>query len=147
MAGSAVNHAAMLSFTFQIQPSRVIFGAGSLEKLHEESQRLGASKALVLSTPEQRESGLEMMERLGARAAGLFDRAVMHVPIETAEAAPETARRLGADCCVAVGGGSTTGLAKAIALVSDLPILAVPTTYARPEMTPLWSPTARRRKT
>jgi maleylacetate reductase len=147
MAGSALNPAAMLSFTFQILPSRVIFGAGCLEKLSEEIQRLGASKALVLSTPEQRQSGLEVVERLGARAAGLFDRAVMHVPIETAEAAREEARRLHADCCVAVGGGSTTGLAKAIALVSDLPILAVPTTYAGSEMTPIWGLTEGGRKT
>lgn len=137
----------MLSFVFQILPSRVIFGAGSLEKLPEEIQKLGASKALVLSTPEQRQSGREMVERLGARAAGLFDRAVMHVPIETAEAAREEARRLGADCCVAVGGGSTTGLAKAIALVSELPILAVPTTYAGSEMTPIWGLTEKGRKT
>src|SRR5215472_5006459 len=147
MAGSALNPAAMLSFTFQILPSRVIFGAGCLEKLSEEIQRLGASKALVLSTPEQRQSGLELVERLGARAAGLFDRAVMHVPIETAEAAREEARRLHADCCVAVGGGSTTGLAKAIALVSSLPILAVPTTYAGSEMTPIWGLTEGGRKT
>jgi maleylacetate reductase len=136
----------MLSFVYQIQPSRVIFGAGCLSKLPEEIERLGASKALVLSTPEQRESGIEMAERLGVRAAGLFDRAVMHVPIETAEAAREEARRLGADCCVAVGGGSTTGLAKAIALVSNLPILAVPTTYAGSEMTPIWGLTERGRK-
>jgi maleylacetate reductase len=71
----------------------------------------------------------------------------MHVPIETAEAAREEARRLGADCCVAVGGGSTTGLAKAIALVSTLPILAVPTTYAGSEMTPIWGLTESGRKT
>ena len=51
---------------------------------------------------------------LGARAAGIFDRAVMHVPIETAREAREVARQLGADCAVAVGGGSTTGLGKAI---------------------------------
>ena len=67
---------------------------------------------------------------MGARAVGLFDRAVMHVPIEIAEQAREQAEALGADCCVAVGGGSTTGLAKAIALVSTLPILSIPTTYA-----------------
>jgi len=85
--------------------------------------------------------------RLGSRAAGLFDRAVMHVPIETAQAAREEARRLGADCCVAVGGGSTTGLAKAIALVSTLPILSVPTTYAGSEMTPIWGITEGGRKT
>ncbi len=137
----------MLSFVYQSVPSRVIFGVGCLDKLPEEIEKLGASKALVLSTPEQRQSGLEMVARLGPRAAGLFDRAVMHVPIETAQAAREEAQRLGADCCVAVGGGSTTGLAKAIALVSTLPILAVPTTYAGSEMTPIWGITEGGRKT
>ena len=137
----------MLSFVYQALPSRVIFGVGCLEKLPEEIQRLGAGKALVLSTPEQRQSGQEMVTRLGSRAAGLFDRAVMHVPIETAQAAREEAQRLGADCCVAVGGGSTTGLAKAMALVSTLPILSVPTTYAGSEMTPIWGITEGGRKT
>src|SRR6516165_8636192 len=120
MAGRAFQVAGMLSFTFQILPTRVIFGAGCLEKLPGEIQRLGASKALVLSTPEQRQSGLQIVELLGPRAVGLFDRAVMHVPIEIGEAAREEVCRLGADCCVAFGGGSTTGLAKAIALVSGL---------------------------
>ena len=137
----------MLSFVYQAMPSRVIFGVGCLEKLPEEIERLGAAKVLVLSTPEQRQSGQEMVARLGSRAAGLFDRAVMHVPIETAQAAREEAQRLGADCCVAVGGGSTTGLAKAIALVSTLPILSVPTTYAGSEMTPIWGITEEGRKT
>jgi len=137
----------MLSFVYQILPSRVIFGGGCLEKLPAEIQRLGASKALVLSTAEQRQSGLDLVQRLGARAVGLFDRAVMHVPIEAAQAAREEAKRLGADCCVAIGGGSTTGLAKAIALVSELPILAIPTTYAGSEMTPIWGLTENGRKT
>ena len=137
----------MLSFVYQSLPSRVVFGAGCLEKLPEEIQRLGVAKALVLSTPEQRQSGLDLVERLGSRAAGLFDQAAMHVPIETARAARAAATRLGADCCVAVGGGSTTGLAKAIALVFDLPILAVPTTYAGSEMTPIWGLTENGRKT
>jgi len=136
----------MRSFVYQSAPARVIFGAGSLDKLPDEIQKLGASKALVLSTPEQRQSGVDVVVRLHARAAGLFDRAVMHVPIETAEAARAEAKRLGADCCVAVGGGSTTGLAKAIALVSSLPILAVPTTYAGSEMTPIWGITEGGRK-
>jgi alcohol dehydrogenase class IV len=75
---------------------------------------------------------------LGPRAAGVFDRAVMHVPIETAREAREVAQRLGADCAVAIGGGSTTGLGKAIALDSGLPIIAIPTTYAGSEMTPVY---------
>jgi maleylacetate reductase len=128
----------MLSFTYDMLPARVVFGVGSLGKLTEEIERLGAHRALVLCTPQQRREGREIVDRLGSRAAGVFDQAVMHVPIEIAEEAREQAKALGADCCVAVGGGSTTGLAKAIALVSTLPILAIPTTYAGSEMTPIW---------
>jgi len=92
----------------------------------------------VLSTPEQRASAEMIADLLGPRAAGVFDRAVMHVPIETAREARALARQLGADCAVAIGGGSTTGLGKAIALDSGLPILAIPTTYAGSEMTPIY---------
>jgi maleylacetate reductase len=137
----------MINFIYDILPSRVVFGEGSLDKLPEEVERLGASKALVLSTPEQRPTALDVLQRLGARGVGVFDRAVMHVPIEIAQEARAEATRLGADCCVAVGGGSTTGLGKAIALTSSLPILAIPTTYAGSEMTPIWGITEGRRKT
>ena len=128
----------MKSFTYNSQPGRVVFGAGSLAQLAREIEALGATRALVLSTPEQRASAERVADLLGSRAAGVFDRAVMHVPIETAREAREVAHRLGADCAVAIGGGSTTGLGKAIALDSGLPILAIPTTYAGSEMTPIY---------
>ena len=128
----------MKPFLYTAQPARVVFGAGSLSQLAKEIDALGAKKALVLSTPEQRASAEMVAELLGPRAAGVFDRAVMHVPIETAREARELARKLGADCAVAIGGGSTTGLGKAIALDSGLPILAIPTTYAGSEMTPIY---------
>ncbi len=128
----------MNSFVYTAQPARVVFGAGSLAQLGAEIDALGAKKALVLSTPEQRASAERVAALLGPRAAGIFDRAVMHVPIETAREARELARQLGADCAVAIGGGSTTGLGKAIALDSGLPILAIPTTYAGSEMTPIY---------
>ena len=128
----------MKSFVYNGQPGRVVFGPGSLSQLGKEIEALGARRALVLSTPEQRASAERVAQMLGARAAGVFDRAVMHVPIETAREARELARKLDADCAVAVGGGSTTGLGKAIALDSGLPILAIPTTYAGSEMTPIY---------
>ena len=128
----------MKNFVYNGQTSRVVFGAGSLQHLAREIDILGARRALVLSTPEQRVSAEMIADLLGARAAGVFDRAVMHVPIETAREAREVARKLGADCAIAIGGGSTTGLGKAIALDSGLPILAIPTTYAGSEMTPIY---------
>ncbi len=128
----------MRAFTYTGLPSRVIFGAGSIAQLSAEVERLGASRALVLSTPEQTESARKVAASLGKRAAGVYDKAAMHVPIEIAQDARRVAKELGADCCVTVGGGSTTGLGKAIALTSDLPILAVPTTYAGSEMTTIY---------
>lgn len=128
----------MHDFVFNSQPSRVVFGVGSLNHLVREIEAMGAKRALVLSTPEQAAQAQHIADLLGSRAAGIFSKAVMHVPIETAREAREVAEKLGADCAVAVGGGSTTGLGKAIALVSGLPILAIPTTYAGSEMTPIY---------
>jgi maleylacetate reductase len=126
------------TFVFDSTMPRVVFGAGSLRHLEREIDLLGAKRALVLCTPEQRASAEAVQAIIGARCAGIFDRAVMHVPIETAREARELARELQADCAIAIGGGSTTGLGKAIALESALPILAIPTTYAGSEMTPIY---------
>jgi alcohol dehydrogenase class IV len=114
------------NFVYIGQPARVVFGAGTLEHLEREIDLLGSQRALVLCTPQQRDQAQVVAERLGARCAGIFDRAV------------EQARALNADVAVAVGGGSTTGLGKAIALESSLAILAIPTTYAGSEMTPIY---------
>jgi maleylacetate reductase len=128
----------MNAFSFEVHIPRVVFGAGALQQLSAEVERLGARRALVLSTPEQVDSARRVAELLGERSAGVFARAVMHVPIEAAREARDQASRLGADCAVAIGGGSTTGLGKAIALDSGLPIVAIPTTYAGSEMTPIY---------
>jgi len=128
----------MHDFVYTAQPSRVVFGAGSIQHLAREIDALGAKRALVLCTPEQTAAADRVAAMLGARAAGIFAKAVMHVPIETAREARAEANRLGADCAVAIGGGSTTGLGKAIALDSGLPIVAIPTTYAGSEMTSIY---------
>jgi alcohol dehydrogenase class IV len=127
-----------LSFIYQALPARVLFGRKTLDKVPEEINRLGATRVLVITTPGRRKLISEMAARLGSKVAGIFDRAVTHVPIETAEAARAEAARVNADCCLAIGGGSATGVAKAIALVSACPILCLPTTYAGSEMTSTW---------
>lgn len=136
----------MQPFVYQGTPSRVVFAWGALATLPEEVERLGARCALILSTPEQRALADQVAQVLGERAAGVHAQAVMHVPVEVARAARDAAAALDADCCVAVGGGSTIGLGKAIALESSLPIVAVPTTYADSEMTPIYGLTEGRLK-
>jgi maleylacetate reductase len=118
----------------------VVFHAGAIEQVAVEAARLG-KHPLVLSTPGQRGLAERVARLLGSCCPGIYDQALMHVPLETARAARVEATRLEADCCVAIGGGSTVGLAKAIALELPLPILAVPTTYAGSEMTPIWGVT------
>lgn len=125
-------------FVHQALPGRVVFGVGALDRLEVELDALGSCRALLLCTPEQRPAVDGIADRLRARSAGIFDRAVMHVPIEVAREARALADRLGADCAIAFGGGSTIGLGKAMALDSGLPIVAVPTTYAGSEMTPIY---------
>ena len=120
----------MNPFVYQSLPTRVVFGWGKLSALAEEIERLGARRALILTTPEQHGLGERVAALLSDRAAGVYPHAVMHVPLEVAQAARVEAAHLDADCCVAIGGGSTIGLGKAIAMESGLPIVAVPTTYA-----------------
>ena len=128
----------MKDFVFGGLPSRVVFGHGCLARVGDELARLGVQRALVLSTPGQRVLAERVAALLDARAVGIHARAVMHVPVESAELARAEAARLNADACVAIGGGSTIGLGKAIALTAGLPVIAVPTTYAGSEMTPIY---------
>ena len=127
----------MRPFVYEALPSRVVFGPGVLARLPEELDRFGIRRALVLATPQQADSARHTSQELGGRAAGVFTEAAMHTPIDVTERAMAVVRDLGVDGVVAVGGGSTTGLAKAIALRTDLPQIVAPTTYAGSEMTPI----------
>jgi len=135
-------------FVYDALPGRVVFGLGaSRGRLAEEVDRLGADRVLLIATEQERPLAEELAEPLGERVVSVFTGVRPHVPSSVAEAVRETARRLGADCLLSVGGGSTTGTAKAVALAVPIPIVAVPTTYAGSEMTPIWGMTEGRRKT
>lgn len=135
------------SFAATIPAMRVRFGAGVRHQVGEEMARLGLSRALILTTPQQADTGAEFAALLGAQAVGVYSGAAMHTPVPISEEATATAINLGADCLVAVGGGSTTGLSKAIALRTDLPQIVIPTTYAGSEATAILGQTEDGRKT
>lgn len=127
----------MQPFVYTGLPSRVVFGSGTLARLSEEVERLGLRRLMVVATPEQRSSAERTAANLGERAAGVFAQAAMHTPLDVTERALLVATQMRADGLLAIGGGSTTGLAKAIAFRTDLPQIVVPTTYAGSEMTPI----------
>lgn len=135
-----------LDFLYEALPMRVRFGVGSLSALPEELDHLGLRRVLILCSPGREDTGTIVAAALGERCVGVRADAVMHVPAEVAQRASADAVALGADGCVTVGGGSAIGLGKAIALNHDLPIVAVPTTYAGSEMTPVWGMTTAGRK-
>ena len=128
----------MEPFVYEALPVRVIFGSGTVAQLKAEAERLGVRRVLVLSTPGRGEvKANEIAALLGERSAGVHAGAVMHTPVAVTERAVRIVRERAADAVVAFGGGSTTGLGKAIALRTDLPQIVLPTTYAGSEMTPI----------
>ncbi|MBB3694644.1 maleylacetate reductase [Sphingomonas sp. BK580] len=127
-------------------PARIVFAQGAVTRLPDECSRLGIRHVLIVTTPEQADKGEWLRSLLGPVASGLFPRARMHTPTDVSEDACRMAEELRCDGVIAIGGGSTTGLAKAIALRTDLPQIVIPTTYAGSEVTPVLGETDSGRK-
>ncbi|WP_037363135.1 maleylacetate reductase [Amycolatopsis orientalis] len=136
----------MTAFAYNALPGRVVFGRGAARtQLAAEAEDLGAKRILVIAAGAEADLATELCAQFSDRIAATFTDVRPHVPIEVAEQARAAAD--GVDLVLSVGGGSTTGTAKAVALTTGLPILAVPTTYAGSEVTPVWGLTEAGRKT
>ena len=138
-----------MNFTYSPFAQRVLFGHGRLSSLREELERLKRTRTVVLSTPHQAAQAEALLLSLGDLGAGVFSDARMHVPVETVHTAQDYLQERQADAIVAFGGGSTIGLAKALALRAGgvLSIIAIPTTYAGSEMTTIYGITENGLKT
>jgi alcohol dehydrogenase class IV len=130
------------SFESRTGKTRIVFGSGTVHCLADELARLEAHHALILSTPGQAALARRIGNELGERTAGLFTEAVVHTPVEVTDRAAAYLEQVGTDAVVAVGGGSATGLGKALASRRDLLQLVLPTTYAGSEVTPVLGETA-----
>lgn len=135
-----------MRFTHRTLAQRVLFATGAAaENVSAALDELGARRVLVIAP----DSKTEVVEKI---TAGLpivmrYSEVTMHVPVAVAERARAVAAQCAADAVISVGGGSTTGLAKAVALTTGLPIVAVPTTYSGSEATNVWGLTDGVRKT
>jgi len=135
-----------IRFDHDTLAQRVRFASGAAaENLAAEIKALGASRIMVIAAEAER----ELAQRVGAQlpVAHWHHEVAMHVPVEVAERARNQAAAHRVDALVCIGGGSTTGVAKAVALTTGLPIVAVPTTYAGSEATNVWGLTEHARKT
>jgi len=119
------------------QTVSVVFAAGSLARAVAEARALGR-RVLLISGRHEGEAASVVSADLGAVIVGWIDQVAQHVPTDLADEATGLARATRADVLMSIGGGSATGLAKAVARQTGLPILAVPTTYAGSEMTDIW---------
>ena len=126
-----------MNFVYQANPQRVIFAAGARSRAAEELDRLGISRAMIVTTPPQADTAAAFARLVAGRAGIVYPGAQMHTPTNVTEAALTAVSSVKADGLLAIGGGSAIGLSKAIALRTDLPQLVIPTTFAGSEMTPI----------
>ena len=132
------------SFVHNPLPTRVLFGRGRREQAGAEGERLGLKRPLVVTGRQQAALGEALAARFGwPHWAG----ARMHTPVETTEEALAVFRAERADGVVALGGGSSIGLGKAIALRTDAAQICLPSTYAGSEMTNILGETSAGAKT
>jgi len=126
-----------MRFTHETLPQRVVFAAGeSPSAVVSEIKALGGSKVMLIAS----ERGAALADPIAREIPVVLrhEEVVMHVPVDVADRAREAAVSSGADLVVSVGGGSTTGLAKAVAMSTGLAVVSVPTTYAGSEATNVW---------
>jgi alcohol dehydrogenase class IV len=138
----------MEAFEYSALPARVVFGVGTLPRVADEMNGLGLTRAFVLSDPHHAGGGAaRLMRALDKLGVQLSTDAVMHTPADVTERVMKKLVACNADCLVSLGGGSTIGLGKALALRTDLPQIVLPTTYAGSEATPILGETDGGKKT
>jgi maleylacetate reductase len=129
-------------FTRTALPGRVVFGPGALAKLGVELDALGAGRVMVIVAERDANLAALAASSVGNRDALTWTEVAQHVPAGLAARATSSALEAGVDVLVTIGGGSTTGLGKAVAVETKLPLVVVPTTYAGSEMTPIYGLTS-----
>lgn len=135
-----------LQFVHRTLAQTVRFGSGDVvASVRAEVEERGASSVMLIASERALTQVPSLAETIAPRVT--WTTVVEHVPIEVAEAARRAASDADVDLLVCLGGGSAVGLAKAIALTSGVPIVAVPTTFAGSESTNVWGLTENDRKT
>jgi maleylacetate reductase len=130
-----VSGAVPRGFTYESRAQFVEFCDDWRMSLGSALPRLGCGRLAVLTGERLAPLGAEALELLGDAGALLYSSAIEHTPVEVTDAAEAELNDAGVDGLVAIGGGASIGLAKALAVRESWPILALPSTFAGSEMT------------
>jgi maleylacetate reductase len=136
----------MKHFVHEVRSTRIVFGSGTVSQVRAEVERVGGNRVLLLASKRLDDVARRVGDSLGPLLAARFDGAVMHTPVEVTDRALDVLLSNSADCVVAIGGGSTTGLSKALAARTNVPQVIVPTTYSGSEVTSVLGETKEGRK-
>jgi maleylacetate reductase len=125
-------------FTYQSDPIRIVFGAGAVAALRDEADLHKISRLVVLCSPSRADVARRVTASVAERCAALCDASAPNMPREAFDRVVADIERHRADGFVVIGGGSPIGLAKAAAVATKLPYIAIVTTYSGSEMAPRW---------
>ena len=128
-----------MNFEYKTFPNHVYFGSGKISILKE--LLTGYDKVMVIAEKMMERHVSDLITTFGKNRIVHFSRVIQHVPIELVKEAHDFLVVEKPALLLAIGGGSTIGLAKALALETKLPIFAVPSTYAGSEQTNIWGTT------
>jgi len=135
------------TFALRLSALRAQFGVEAGPAVASALQHLALSRAVLLATPGHAAQAQAMAALIGPSVVAVLPMAQMHTPVDvTLQALPQVLAAR-ADALISLGGGSVTGLGKALALHTRLPHIAVPTTHAGSEVTGILGQTEAGRKT
>ena len=127
-----------MQFEYTPVPSRAVFAENAALKLKDEVEKLGASRIMIACSKGMVSRIAHVIDSLGTLCVSVYDGAKPHCPEQVAMEALDLYQKNKADCIVAVGGGSTIGIGKAIALRTDAKFIVIATTPCGSESTPIY---------
>ena len=112
----------MLPKTFTItQPTRLTFGAGSVDTLAALARSFGGTKAFLVVDPGVKQAGL--LDKITTPlkrdklAFEIYDQLTPEPGLKLADKGCALAKKAKCDCVIGVGGGSAMDVAKAVAIL------------------------------
>jgi maleylacetate reductase len=125
-------------FTYRSYPVRIVFGAGAIAALPAEASLHKMSRLMVLCSQSRADFARRITSPIADRCVTFCDASSPNMPREVFERIVDDIKRQKLDGFVVIGGGSPIGLAKAAAATTNIPYIAVVTTYSGSEMAARW---------